>query len=278
MMDLSMTKDEFLLIRYLIEQECGIAVEEEKVYLLESRLLTLVLENGCTTFGEFYLKVKADTEGLKEKVVDAMTTNETLWFRDEGPFVVLKERLFPELHKEIELGNKRNVRIWSAACSTGQEPYSIALTALQTRLSRLVDANLSILATDISPSALKVAKSAKYNPIAISRGLPAELKDQYFENAPPSWILKDEVKNKVEFKPFNLQNSFSSLGKFDVIMLRNVAIYFSHSFKVDLFTRLAQSLNPGGYLFLGASESLLGYNDDFKTLEHGRFTFYQLKD
>lgn len=282
-MNLTVTKDEFRLLRDFVEKECGISLDEDKTYLIESRLAGMVIENGCQTFGEFYLKAKADTgSGLKDKIVDAMTTNETLWFRDDSPFIVLKERLFPEFISQIESKTKSQIRIWSAACSTGQEPYSIGITAHEfsnrTGAKTLSSGGLSILATDISPSALHAAKNAKYNPIAMSRGMPSDLKERYFEQQGSTCVLKETIKNMVEFRQFNLQSDFSSLGKFDVVMLRNVAIYFSFDFKVALFKKIAQVLNPQGYLFLGASENLLGCSDDFKMIEHGRCIFYQLKN
>lgn len=278
----TITTEEFLLLRDFVEKECGIALAEEKKYLLESRLANLLVENGCRTFGEFYLKVRSEPgTALKDKIVDVMTTNETLWFRDEGPFKVLQERLFPEFARFIEKGQKSRVNIWSAACSTGQEPYSIGIMAHEyARKSgdnRFITGQMSILATDISASVLMLAKNARYNSIAISRGMPAEYQERYFTEQPPLWCLQEEIKNLVRFQKFNLQHSFESLGKFDIILLRNVAIYFSTEFKMQLFKKIAQALNPGGYLFLGGSESLLGYNDDFKMLEHDRCLFYQLR-
>ncbi len=281
-MNLTLAAEEFRLFRDFIEKECGIAVNEDKVYLVENRLMQLVLRNGCTSFGDFYLKVKSSTDGaLKMQIVDAMTTNETLWFRDESPFKILKECLFPEFVAKLQSGAKSQIRIWCAACSSGQEPYSIVMTAKEfcqaSPSHAVLKDKLSILATDISPTVLLLAKSGRYDPIAMSRGMPPEYKTKYFTQQDPVCIIKDEVKQFITFQQFNLQNPFTSLGKFDVIFLRNVAIYFSIDFKTELFKKIGQSLNPGGYLFVGASESLNGYSTDFTLKEHGRGLYYQVK-
>lgn len=283
MQQTSITKEEFHLIRDYIEKECGIALNEEKMYLVESRLASLIAENGCTSFTDFYLKVKTSAnEQLKTKIINAITTNETLWFRDEKPFAVLKEKLFPEFSAKLERGEKNQVRIWSAASSTGQEPYSIAMVAhefstKERRGRELVNGKLSILATDISSAALQIAQNARYNPIVMSRGISDDLKQRYFEQQGPVWVLKNEIKQMVRFQQFNLQHPFSAFGKFDIIMLRNVAIYFSCDFKKELFKKVAQALNPGGYLFLGTSEALVGYSNDFVSIGHNNYTYYQLK-
>lgn len=283
-MTLSITNDEFNLLRTLIEDKCGIVLGDEKIYLIESRLMDLVLTNGCETFGELYSKIKNTPGGpgsLLSKVVDAMTTKETLWFRDESPFTILREVLFPEMGEALRMGKKREIRIWSAASSTGQEPYSIAMTLLEyARMNPkddILQNRTSITATDISPSALMLAKSGKYNGIAMSRGLPPGFQDRYFTAEERVWAIKPEVQKLVNYQNFNLQDSFFSLGKFDIIFLRNVAIYFSADFKKELFKKLAGALNPGGYLFVGSTESLINYSTDFELKEHKRGLYYQVK-
>lgn len=274
---ITLTTSEFQLLSSLIEKECGIALQDDKQYLIESRLANLLIENGCNTFSEFYQKAKSNLHtDLKDKIVDAITTNETLWFRDDGPYTVLKEKLFPEY-----LSNNQVCRIWSAACSTGQEPYSIIISAYEAseklHKKQQVDKLLSVMASDISSSALMLAKNARYNAIAMSRGMPADLKVKYFEDNGPVSVLKDDVKKLVTFQKFNLQQPFDAMGKFDIIFLRNVAIYFSQEFKVELFKKLAKALKPGGYLFIGASETLMGYSEDFKLLEYNKSRYYQVK-
>ncbi len=281
MTDLSITKDEFALFRNFIESECGIALQEDKTYLIEARLTSLALESGCNSFGEFYLKAKSGINGLKDKIINAMTTNETLWFRDESPYKIMEECLLPALVDDLIQGKRQEIRIWSAACSSGQEPYSLSMTIAeylrQKRYPESLGERIQILATDISTSILQLAKMGRYDAIAISRGLPEHLKDQYFEAQGRVYVIKDEVKRRVTFQPFNLKDPFSSLGSFDIVLLRNVAIYFSHDFKMDLFQKVANVLNPNGYLFLGASESLTGYTTDFLSQEHGRGLYYQMQ-
>lgn len=279
-MSSTITKPEFDLFRELIEKECGISIGDEKAYLLETRLSRLLAENGCDNFSQFYTKTKADLS-LRNKIIDAMTTNETLWFRDNSPYVTLKEHLFPQFMDQIRKGQKKQLRIWSAACSSGQEPYSMAMIAHElARLGKgneLINGGLSITATDLSSSILFIAKTGRYDPISISRGMPEDLRDRYFKQEGRVFVLDQKVRDLVQFQQMNLMKSFDGLGKFDIVMLRNVAIYFSAEFKINLFKKIARVLNPDGYLFLGASESLYGYSEDFNRLEYGNGSYYQVK-
>jgi chemotaxis protein methyltransferase CheR len=252
---------------------------DHKEYLLENRLSKLLTESGCKTYKEFYLKAKNEPQsGLRDKIVDAMTTNETTWFRDTYPFDILKQRIFPQFNQEALQGKRLSMRIWSAACSTGQEPYSTAMTLMEFakgekayKLSRS-----DIIATDISPSAIFLATSGNYDDFAMERGLPPMYKNQYFEKKGRFWSVKDDVKRQIKFKIFNLQDTFASLGKFDIIFCRNVAIYFSAQLKKALFTKVANALNPGGYFFLGGSESITGFSDQFEMLKHKNGVYYRV--
>lgn len=278
----SLTQSEFDLLRKLIEDDCGIVVEPGKEYLIESRLANLVTETACASFGDFYLKAKADLRGpLRDKIVDAMTTNETLWFRDNSPYVILEEVVLPAMIERIKAGQKIKMRIWSAACSTGQEPYSIAMLIQDACRFRgggkVTPANFEILATDISPSALFLGMSGRYDQISISRGMRQDFKDRYFRQDGRVWLLADSVKQMVTFKRFNLQNPFTALGSFDLVFCRNVAIYFSLQFKQDLFRKIADTLNPAGLLFLGSAESLAQYSTDYEMLEHKGSLYYRVK-
>lgn len=279
-MSSTITKPEFDLFREMIEKECGISIGDEKAYLLETRLSRLLAENGCDTFSQFYAKTKMDL-GLRNKIIDAMTTNETLWFRDNSPYITLKEHLFPQYIDQIRKGQRKQLRIWSAACSSGQEPYSMAMTAHElSRLgkgSELVNGGLSILATDLSTSVLFIAKTGRYDPISISRGMPEDLRDRYFKQEGRVYVLDQKIRDMIQFQQMNLMKAFDGVGKFDIVMLRNVAIYFSAEFKINLFKKITKVLNPDGYLFLGASESLYGYSEDFNRLEYGNGTYYQVK-
>jgi chemotaxis protein methyltransferase CheR len=220
-------------------------------------LRRILEENSLNTLGELLERLKRPGRGgLKETVIDAMTTNETLWFRDNHPFRILQEKLLPEF---AERNSMQPLRIWSAACSTGQEPYSIAMIVEEFRRARpgkLRD--VKITATDISKSVLDVARKGEYEMLAIGRGLSPERQKQFFTpSLNGGWQIKPQIKSMVEFKELNLLERYM-LGKFDIVMCRNVLIYFSADLKKDILTRMHATLNPGGYLVLGASESLNG--------------------
>ncbi len=272
--------NEFRLLRDYIEKHCGIRVDENKSYLIETRLTALMVENGCKTYTEFYYKALADTtRTLQEKIIDAMTTNETLWFRDESPFSVLKNVLLPEYIKELSEGKRQKVRIWSAACSTGQEPYSMGIT-----IQELLKGNrnvkpeqFEIVATDISPTVLFLARAGRYDPIVIARGLSDEMRNRYFVQQGKVWIINDTIKNMVTFKKLNLQEDFSFIGKQDIVFCRNVMIYFSDQFKKEIFSKIARLLRPSGYLFVGASESVINYSTEYQMMNNQRALYYKVK-
>ena len=278
----TLNQNEYILLKNFIEQECSIAVGDDRHYLIESRLAKLVAENGLTSYTDLYYRAtQASEHKLKLKIIDAMTTNETQWFRDGSPYQALEEHLFPELCDQVQNGSKRDIRIWSAACSSGQEPYSIVMTAHEyarknPKHSFLID-KLSVTATDISTTVLMLAQLARYDNIAMSRGMLPGYRERYFQEQETIAVLKDEIRRAVKFKQFNLQSSFAELGSFDLIFLRNVAIYFSMEFKKDLFKRLANALHPQGHLFLGASETINGYSTDFTNRSLGRAQAYQVK-
>jgi len=276
------SKHEFDILRDYIRTHCGISVGDEKNYLIESRLTQLVIENGCRGFEEFYHKAKNDPRGaLRDKIVDAITTNETSWFRDGAIWTAIKEAIIPGLIATLTAGRKPKIRIWSAACSTGQEPYTLAMLideALSLPAHSKIQADqFEIVATDISPSALFLAISGRYNQIAMSRGLPESYRNRYFTLTDSVWLISPTLKQRVTFKKFNLQDPFTSLGLFDVVFCRNVAIYFSPTFKTDLFNRIAKVLTPCGVFVLGASESLLGYSAAFDLVEYKKIIYYRSK-
>ena len=279
-MDPKLQPEEFALIRRWVEEISGISVDDRKTYLIENRLGGLVTEHRCSSFGEFYQKFKNSCPpALRDRIIDQMTTNETLWFRDLHPFTILREILLPLYCQEIAAGKRRSIRIWSSACSTGQEPYSLAILLLEAmrtnnHLKRTV---IDIIASDISDSALAQARSGSYDNIAVNRGLPPEYRKRYFTDEARLWHLTSEVKKMVRFEKFNLQDPFSKLGSFDIIFCRNVAIYFSESFKRELFAKYARILVKGGILFLGSSESISLYSNDYDMLEHNRGIYYRVR-
>lgn len=274
----SITTVEFKLLRDFIEEHCGISLGEEKAYLVETRLAGLMVQYGCPDFGSFYRLAKNDpSPALREKVIDAMTTNETLWFRDAHPFVILREKLLPPLAAEILQGSRFRIRIWSAACSTGQEPYSIAMAIHEfcRTTPGITPAHFEILATDISPSALMLAKAGRYDENALRRGLPDNLRASYFLPDGQVWSVKQDLRNLVTFRKFNLQDPLDPLGRFDIVFCRYVTIYFAEEFKRRIFEGLARLLAPEGHLFVSAVESLRGIADQFLPLTHAGGLYYQ---
>jgi chemotaxis protein methyltransferase CheR len=273
-------KNEFALIRDYIEKHCGIRVGEDKTYLIETRLTTLMAESGCINFTQFYHKALADTtNALRDKIVDAMTTNETLWFRDGGPYEILRTELLPAFAEQIRNGSRQKLRIWSAACSTGQEPYSIAMVIQEfcRTQTTLRPEQVEIVATDISPSVLFMAKLGRYDSIAMNRGMTDTIRERYFEQQERVWVLRESIRKMVNFRLFNLQESFAPLGRFDIVFIRNVLIYFADEFKRSVLHRCAERLQPAGILFLGASESMINFTTDFEMLRHANGLYYRVR-
>jgi chemotaxis protein methyltransferase CheR len=273
--------DEFKALAAYIRNISGIALDQSKVYLVETRLAGLVKETGCSSYSELYFKAKSDpTKKLPERIIDAMTTGETLFFRDASPFELLQFKILPDLvDKRSKKANGvgfTNIRIWSAACSTGQEVYSIAIVLKELSL---VGGKFSIklLGTDISDAAVARASYGIYNNFEIQRGLAKEKLSQYFTQNGDSWKVRDELRAQATFRKANLMEDFSSLGKFDIILCRNVAIYFTEEDKANLFRRLGNMLEPDGYLIIGSTESLTGICPQFESKRHIRSVFYQLK-
>ena len=272
--------NEFQLMRDYIEKSCGIHLTDDKKYLVCTRLTTLMVESGCNSFVGLYHKAVADnTNVLRNKIVEAMTTHETFWFRDTSPFVILDEVILRELAEEIKLGRRSKIKIWSAACSTGQEPYSVAMTVLELarKYNSLKPEHVEITATDISSTVLYLATAGRYNSLAMSRGLDKDYENRYFEPDDKVWAIKDDVKKMVSFKKMNLQEDFSLIGKQDIILCRNVLIYFSDEFKKDILQRIALLLRPNGNLFLGASESIINFTKEYDMLRHTIGLYYKVK-
>jgi chemotaxis protein methyltransferase CheR len=261
-----------------LEQQSGIVLGASKQYLIVSRLSPLVSQFNLSSISELIEKaMNVANRQVRLEVIDAMTTNETLWFRDGYPYEMLKETILPELAKTHTMSP---IKIWSAASSSGQEPYSIAMTCFETNIPRLkTPAGVQIVGTDISPTMLSLCKQGMYDYIALNRGLSAERKKMFFTKVSEQCMsVNEEIKRLVNFKLFNLLDHYGSMGKFDVIFCRNVLIYFSPQVKSKIINQLAQSLNPNGYLFLGASESVSGLTDRFDMERHERGIVFRLKD
>ena len=281
-MSAPLTHQEFLNLREFIHQRCGIFLGDDKAYLVEHRLAKLVEENQCKSFGELYNKARQSQQhsNLCLSVIDAITTNETFWFREPRAFAAIKERILPQLQQEVARGQRETIRLWSAACSTGQEPYSMAMTAYEFFRAHGGDPvcrrNVRILATDISRTALAQAMDGVYDAVSVARGLNADHLERYFRQEGGRWTIKDPVKDLVEFKPHNLRAPMAGLGPFEIVALRNVIIYFSEEVKREIFARLASVMVPGGYLFLGTGETLGHYTQAFELLEFQGLNYYRL--
>lgn len=261
-----------------LEQQSGIVLGTSKQYLIVSRLSPLVSQFNLSSISELIEKaMNVANRQVRLEVIDAMTTNETMWFRDGYPYEMLKETILPELAKTHTMSP---IKIWSAASSSGQEPYSIAMTCFETNIPRLkTPAGVQIVGTDISPTMLSLCKQGMYDYIALNRGLSAERKKLFFTKVSEQCMsVNEEIKRLVNFKLFNLLDHYGSMGKFDVIFCRNVLIYFSPQVKSKIINQLAQSLNPNGYLFLGASESVSGLTDRFDMERNERGIVFRLKD
>ncbi len=267
---------EYKQFRDFLEQQCGIVLGDNKQYLVKSRLAPLMTRFNIATLSQLVAKTLSPLERqLRSAVIDAMTTNETLWFRDTYPFDLLKKQIFPELEKD-----HRNVKIWSAASSSGQEPYSIAMTGLEYQQSRpgAFSLGIQILGTDISSAMLEHCQKAEYDGLALSRGLSPERRSKFFEDSGNGMMrLREPVRKNVSFRHLNLLDSYTLLGKFDIIFCRNVLIYFSPEVKTKIIKQFGQALNPRGYLFLGASESLSTLNSDFEMIRCNPGIIYRKK-
>ena len=262
-----------------IEEKCGIVLGVGKQYLVNSRLSTLLSKFRISNVDELINKAMENTPNnkIQDAVIDAMTTNETLWFRDTYPYTALEQFILPELAKK----GKYPVRIWSAACSSGQEPYSIGIV-VQEQMAKMIHIDpkqTQIIGTDLSPEMLATCKLGQYDVHALSRGLSAERKSKFFKPTrnPNIMQIDPRVKSMVEFRPMNLLGSYALMGKFDVIFCRNVLIYFSNDVKAEILRKLTMCLNPEGYLILGSTETLVGVADKYEMVRHSPGILYRLK-
>ena len=275
-------KQEFDLLRTLIQSWCGIALEDSKMYLVESRLRDIVIETGCTTFGDFYRKARNGGTALRDRIIDDMTTNETSWFRD-GPFwETVRRVIIPDALEAARAEGRPRVAIWSAACSTGQEPYTIGILLREMERARELRGyraeSFDILATDISGAALSIAEAGRYDPISMHRGLDTFYRERWFEKSGRVSCVREEVKKLVQFKRTNLLDPFGALGPFDVVFMRNVLIYFSGVCKHATLAKTRRVLQPEGALVTGATETPELYSDEFDVVRHARSAFYRVKE
>jgi chemotaxis protein methyltransferase CheR len=272
---LSFTTVEYDLVYALAGSLCGISWDHTKAYLVDSRLIGLPTKLGCATLHD-YLKLVAKGDPLaKATFVEAVTTRETSFFRDQSPFEALEHKVLPELiDSKAGAILPRRLRIWSAACSTGQEPYSIAMTIAQL-LPGFLDWDISIYATDICDAAIATASAGFYTDFEMERGITPRQRDAFFHRQTKGWKIKDEIRSLIRFETRNLMKSFDGLAYFDIIFCRNVAIYFTSEVRDDLFRRLSKLLSKEGTLFVGHAERLDHLGPGFITQSHCRSIYYQ---
>lgn len=272
----TISPQEYEEFRAFLEGACGIVLGENKQYLVSSRLSRVVAEYGLGSLSELIRLIGRERSSeLRDRIIEAMTTNETSWFRDRTPYTALSELILPDLAR-----TRRNLlRIWSAACSSGQEPYSIGITVSEFQIANpgVLRADVQIVATDISPAMLGVARGARYDSLAMGRGMLPERKKRYFQPHGELWEVIPSIRSKVQFRELNLLQSYALMGRFDVIFCRNVLIYFSTASKRDILERMTQTLNPGGYLLLGGSESLTGMTDLYEMIRFDGGVVYKLR-
>ena len=258
-----------------LEQACGIVLGDNKDYLVASRLDRVMDEFGINSLADLMVRIQGSDGALRTRVIDAMTTNETLWFRDAYPFEILKQSILPALPR----AGVSQLQFWSAGCSTGEEPYSISM-AIQEYLQANpmgLPTDIHILATDISSNVLASANAGRYDEKSLARGISAQRKQRFFMPDGGAWRVRDEIRRRVAFRPLNLKDSYAALGRFDAIFCRNVLIYFSADLKRDILQRMHAVLKPRGFLVLGASESVSGYSDGFEMIRGKPGVIYRRK-
>jgi chemotaxis protein methyltransferase CheR len=251
---------DYEFLRKLLKERSGLDLSSDKQYLVESRLVPLARKAALQGIPELVQKMKAGGEALITEVVEAMTTNETFFFRDKIPFDHLRETILPALVQAR--ASRQTLRIWCAASSTGQEPYSVAMCVKE--FAGLAGWRVEILATDLSQEVLEKSKAGIYSQFEVQRGLPIQMLVKYFTQIGELWQLNPDIRAMVQHRQLNLLQDFSHLGKFDVIFCRNVLIYFDQGTKTAIFERLARMIEPDGVLTLGAAESVVGISEAFK--------------
>lgn len=275
---ITLQAEEYPAMADYIYSLCAIKLDRTKSYLIESRLSHLVQETGCRSFRDLLARAKAETDGaIKRRIIDGITTNETFFFRDTAPFDLFRQKLLPEMiDRRKSTGGTAPIRIWSAASSTGQEIYSVAMI-LKEVLGDPVRFGVRLIGTDISDDAVARASKGIFTPMEISRGLTDVQRHKYFRQVPAGWQIADELRALAVFHKRNLMADFTDMGKFDLIFCRNVAIYFSEADKIALFNRLERALARSGALIIGAMESLGGISPQFESKRYQRAVFYQVK-
>lgn len=272
---MAISPSDFEYVSQLARSQAAIVLEPGKEYLVENRLGSLAQREGFASLGALIDKMRSEktVNGLHHKTIDALTTNETLFFRDFNPFEALRKSILPSL---IETrGARRQLNIWSAACSTGQEPYSLAML-IRHHFPQMNDWQITILATDLSPTVLKAAGEGAYSQFEINRGLPAAYLVKFFTKLGDKWVIKDEVKKMIQFKPLNLIQPWPMMPPFDLVFIRNVMIYFDVDTKKSILKKIRACMLPHSHLFLGTAETTMNLDPGFKSETVDKAAVYRL--
>lgn len=269
--------DDFHFVRRLIRDSCGITLEDGKEYLVEARLLPLAIQQGLTSIREIFAKIRDQpwNNDLRKAVIEAMTTNETFFFRDVHAFDVLKKRVIPRLI--ADRSSEKKLNIWCAGCSSGQEPYSIAML-LRESFPQLQSWSITLMASDISEQMIERTREGRYNQLEVNRGLPASLLVKYFLKKDREWQIKDEIRKMVRLFRFDLSNYWPQLPIFDIIFARNVIIYFDIPIRQNILGKLQPILRKDGSLFLGPSESTMELGNVFEQIQADKTSYFKLKN
>lgn len=279
----ALSDQEYHLFQRYIAEKCGIALDENKAYLVESRLAKLLIDAKCDSFSELFLLLQNHSDAnIETRVIDAITTNETYWFRDPGAWQMITKVWLPQKIAAFQTGRCEKIRVWSAAASTGQEIYSLVIHISEYLKNNQITAvtldDFEFVATDISSSVLSIARRGHYDPITIMRGLKADLREAYFKREGSSWVLDEAYRKRVRFESFNLQNSFLLLGSFDLVFCRNVLIYFTDALRRDVFKKTVKILKPEGVLLIGAAEIYYAMDDYFDKNLTSDGTYFTVKE
>lgn len=266
-----MTPIEYEYLQKTLKERSGLVLSSDKQYLVESRLTPLARRLGLAGISDVVAKMKAGNTSLIASVVEAMTTNETFFFRDKVPFDHFRDTIMPAMLAARK--NRRSLRIWCAASSTGQEPYSLAMI-LKEMSAALSGWRVDILATDLSQEVLEKSKAGIFSQFEVQRGLPIQMLVKYFTQTGETWQIKPEIRAMIQFRQLNLLHDFSSLGTFDIIFCRNVLIYFNQETKTDVFNKLAKVIEPDGFLVLGAAETVVGLSTGFNPYPERRGLYH----
>jgi len=261
------TPPDYEYLRKYLKDHSGLDLSADKQYLIESRLLPLARRAGLSGISDLVQKMKGGSAALNTQVVEAMTTNEAFFFRDKVPFEHFRDLIMP--HLLASRANRKTVRIWCAAGSTGQEPYSLAMS-LKEMGAQLAGWRVEIIATDLSQEVLEKSRAGLYSQFEVQRGLPIQMLVKYFKQVGELWQINAEIRAMVQHRQLNLLHDFSQLGVFDVIFCRNVLIYFDQETKMQVFNRLAKAMEPDGFLMLGAAETVVGLTTVFKPVAERR--------